>query len=369
LRHWPLPRSSLVSLFQEMLASTMSFREQRLAPLPMTFLHFVEPKVACLRRSRSYAGYVPFSLNGSSTQVCETMAVQDFEHDAERDVIAPTAAALAHCEEPRPQTHDEPLHATRSVMSRAATPLPIELEVALFNLPASSLQTTSHSDVTVVSPRAAKSPPPEGSEEESSNSPSDGFKAEIDKLHSRIRICNLDAAVTQSSLVEAVDHLGFAGQYELRNFCPSSTGDGMGHAFLNFRSAASAYKFQVKWHGQATLKSLSREKSKSASGRAEVHPSAPGPRQVSEVVVSEVRPDVSVKVDASVRKCEPVEDNSQPALLSTTGAKPDSTKAATNPSQSEPLAQAMKTAAMALRKAHAMMPPMAREKKSSHRRK
>ena len=27
-------------------------------------------------------------------------------------------------------------------------------------------------------------------------------------------------------------------------------GDGMGHAFLNFRSAASAYKFQVKWHGQ-----------------------------------------------------------------------------------------------------------------------
>ncbi|CAE7885024.1 unnamed protein product [Symbiodinium microadriaticum] len=308
----------------------------------MTFLHFVdpwilrfalsallmledqEPKVVCLRRSRSYAGYVPFALNGSSTQVCETMAVQDFEHEADADVTAPAAVALAHIEEPRPQTQDEPLHATRSVMSRATTPLPIELEVVLFNAPASSLKITSHSDATVVSPRVANSPP-ERSQEESSND--DGFKAEIDKLHSRIRICNLDAAVTQSSLVEAVDHLGFAGQYELCNFCPSSTGDGMGHAFLNFRSAASAYKFQVKWHGQATLKSLSREKSKpQPKNVAEVHPSAPGPRQNAEVV----RPDVSAKLDSSVCNCEPLEENSQPALLST-GTKPDSTKAATNP--------------------------------------
>mmetsp|Transcript_34365 Transcript_34365/g.80223 ORF Transcript_34365/g.80223 Transcript_34365/m.80223 type:complete len:315 (+) Transcript_34365:64-1008(+) len=46
----------------------MPFHEPRLAPLKQIFLHFAEPKASNLRRSNSFSGYVPFSLNGTAAQ-------------------------------------------------------------------------------------------------------------------------------------------------------------------------------------------------------------------------------------------------------------------------------------------------------------
>ena len=215
----------------------MSFREQRLAPLPVTFVHFEEPKETGLRRSHSYSGYVPF----------EPMT----EHPLD------PGDAGASPEEPWPEADGDAQ--TRSGMPGLATPQHTELDAAAMD-PAAGPSTEAAAEPAADAADAAVSWDASkalclcsGAEAAVSQGDGDrrghveetevpGAKPEITEGLRRVRICNLSEDVTQTSVMEAIDRLGFSGQYEL---CSFFQGFDSSHAALNFGSAALAYKFQA----------------------------------------------------------------------------------------------------------------------------
>lgn len=178
--------------------------------------------------------------------------------------------------------------------------------------------------------------------------------ADDDDSRATARLCNLMGNASRQRLIKAINGLRFAGQYKLLGIGNHSSHESQGECFavLKFDSGAIAFKFQKAWNAKYAPETSNFQASMSQQGSLRATPKLPAARPPTKEKSSENRfrqaakPAPANQAKAAARPMPPPPPKKGVAAPQSSGVQPPQ------------LMQAMKTAALALQKARAMMPPV-----------
>eukprot|EP00439_Symbiodinium_sp_Y106_P072640 s3868_g13.t1 len=179
-------------------------------------------------------------------------------------------------------------------------------------------------------------------------------EADDDDSQTTVRLCNLLGNASRQRLIKAINGLRFAGQYKLLGIGNHSSHELQGHCFavLKFDSGVIAFKFQKAWNAKYAPEMSDFQASMSHRDILRATPSLPAARPPTKGKSSENRfrqaakPAPANQAKAAARPMPPPPPKKGVAAPQSGGVQPPQ------------LMQAMKTAALALQKTRAMMPPV-----------